>query len=1161
MPPTFAFHHRRGALLLLVLGVLTMFVLVGTVMLTLATRARSSSRAFAAATAGTAAGPMLARVQLEQALLQLVRGGAKAKTAGLSESLLEDMYGSTPAVVATVTSIQDRGVIVEATLTPQSGTAPIRAADLCGRVITFTPSPASGDSITSQRILRAIPATSGTGAFTCWMANLQSEAGGRMPRPPCRVVVNQPAFRDEAYDAYDPANPWLTEVALQDGSVASVPSPAFASSGAVASVDNDNDGVDDGIWLKGLLESRPTPNGGTLSFDVSYLVLDLDGRINVNAHGNRTSIDYEAVKGGWEFAPAVPTGSGYGPADVDASLVFIDPLRSNETQTDPPRASDVWRRIVGDTAVGGLTALVSSTSQRRPVPLVGAINGRYGTVAAPGISGTNDRISERGDRLFVTGTAPLPTDRSVIDLKSIVKVHMLQPSNRALATSPVPELTYYCPDWNQANFVDDPYEMRLDSDAPRPSQIRHSGPATERDNPFSLAELEATLRQFDSDAASLPPRLAVALDHASQRSRMLVTTDSWDTPGLSGTTAATIASYVASLQSDPADVMSPDVLAGLRFDVNRPFPSDNLGTPENEEKVAKEEFCKHLYMLLVALGQPPSTSTAQWAANVVDYRDTDSTFTRFQFDTNPADGWGAGTNGWAAENLVWGLERPELVIAQTIAYYTVDNSGTAVAQDGLAVSLYRPAFTEKLTTTGTLNGNNKGLVVTQTNMAPALDLAEKSSQSSQPVWRLRIEPGTSVRFDKPGSSDKAVPGVFRNTGAAKDAAVVAPDSYLVVMPKPPKTTGNSGTSAISVPVDSAFKKFEIDSGGTFKAGHWPGAASYQSGSDTIVFLERLEDPTKPWNEDRASAGYNPYVPLDRMGVKRVNRTGENARNWKTFIREHSVWNNGPFETTGNSAGIVQLNPTVKSWLPWPNRPFISQAELVLVSPANGTSRYWDYKIPRDKRTQNPYYDVPTPKLLDATIVPSRFSGSQVSVDPASLAPVGMSRIPFNQVSRWREPGRVNLNTIVSNTNSADPQRDDAVWWATLGPDAAVSLAEFRAGGPATSIDEMLTLMQGQGLYLDSAAATGVKGNSWKKNRQYDMNSQAAYTTAIRLANVATVRSHVFAVWVTVRVRDTSPGGDSYHRLFAIIDRSRPVGFSVGQDLNVRDTIRVLRFLE
>lgn len=1162
MTPTVTMTGRRGALLLLVLGVLTLFVLIGTVMLTLATRARTSSRAFAAATAGTATGPMFARKQLEEALLKLLRGGANAKAAGLSESVLEDQYGSSPAVVATVTSIQDRGILVEMSLTPQAGATPIRAADLRGRVITFTPSAGSADSVTSQRILRASSVASGTGVFTCWTANPQAASGARLPQAPCRAIINPPAFQDEAYDAYDQANTWLTEVALQDGTVASVPRPAFASSGAVASVDNDNDGVDDGIWLNNLLETRPAPDGGMLTFDVSYLVLDLDGRINVNAHGTRTSIDFEAAKGGWEFAPSVPTGSGYGPADVDASLVFVNPLLSNEIQTDPPLASDVWRRLVGDTAVSGLTALVSSTSQRRPVPLVGPVNGRYGMVAQPGISGTNDRISERGDRLFVTGTDPLPTASSVIDLKSIVKVDMMQPSGAQSSTPPVPELTYYCPDWSRANYVDDPYEMRLDSDAPRPGQIRSSGTATELDNPFTLAELETTLRQFDSDAATLPPRLAVALDHASQRSRMLLTTDSWDTPGLVGTVAKEVSEYVAALQCDPFTVMSPDVLAGLRFDINRPFPSDNPGTTENEEKVAKEEFCKHLYTLLVALGQPPSAATAQWAVNVVDYRDTDSTFTRFQFDADPADGWGDGTSGWAAENLVWGLERPELVIAQTIAYYTVDNSGTAVVQDGLAVSLYRPAFTQKLTTTGTLNGNKKGLVVTQTNMAPALDLAEKSSQSSQPVWRLRIEPGTSVRFDKPGSTDKEVPGVFRNTGAAKDAAVVAPDSYLVVMPKPPKTTGGSGISAISVPVDAAFKKFELDSGGTFKASHWPGAASYQSGSDTIVFLERLEDPTKPWNEDRASAGYNPYVPLDRMGVKRVNRTGENANNWKTFIREHSVWNNGPFQTTGNSAGIVQLNPTVKSWLPWPNRPFISQAELVLVSPGNGTSRYWDYKIPRDKQALNPYYDLPTPKLLDATLVPSRYAGSQVSVDPASLAPVGMSRVPFNQLSRWREPGRVNLNTIVSNTGCADAQRDNAVWWATLGPDAAVSLDEFRAAGPATSIGDMLTLMQGQGLYLDSAAAAGVKGNSWKKNRPYDLNPQTAYTTAIRLANVATVRSHVFAVWVTLRVRDSSPGGDdSYHRLFAIIDRSRPVGFSVGQDLNVRDTIRVLRFLE
>ena len=1154
-------NSRRGALLLLVLCVLTLFLLMGTVMLTLATRTRTTARAFAAATAGHSAKPLLARRQLDQAVLTLVRGAPDISADVLSESLLEDMYGPQPPLEGRVTALVVNGPLVEATVIP-SGTATVRAADLNGRVITFNPDPESGSAPTSLRILR----TSGTGSsFTCWMSRLQTGAESLLPGVPCDIVVNQPAFRSEAYDAYDDDNKWLTKVELEDGNVKRVPRPAFAPTGATPTVDNDNDGVKDGVWLPNIFDSVPAPGGGRFEFDVSYLVLDLDGRVNVNAHGNRTSLDYPAADGWWTRAPDVPTGSGYGPADVDASLVFVDPLAQNATQTDPPAASDRWKRIIGATPINTLSATTSSLDQRRPVPIVGSVDGRYGAwasagIVGPGVSGTNDSISERNDRLFGTGTAAvLSSTNSLIDLKSMIRVTMAETASGKPTALPVPEMTYFCPNWGTSNFIDDPYEMRLDSDAPKPGDLRSSGTAAPADNPFTPAELEAVLRQFDADASTLPTRLAVALDDASQRSRMLITTDSWDTPGLTGSVAQEIADYIATLRCDPVTVMSPDVLGGLRFDINRPFPQ---GTGEKE---AKEDFCKHLYTLLVALGQPASAATAQWAANVVDYRDTDATYTRFQFDTDPADGWGPGTNGWSSTNTVWGLERPDLVIAQTVAFYVVDNSGTNAIQDGLYVSLYRPAWTENLTTLS----NSQNPRVVATTAAPDLDLAEKSAQSSQPVWRLRIEPGTFVRFDKPGSGEKEVPGVFRKTGGSNTDAVIGPDSYLVVMPTPPKTTGNqnSGTSTLSVPVDAAFKKFEINSGGIFRAQSWPGAAQYQSGADTIVFLERLEDPTKPYNDDPANAGYNPYVVLDRMGVKRVNQTGQGANNWKTYIRESSVWNNGPFETTGNCTGMVPLDPAVKSWLPWRNRPFISHAELVLVSRASGAFRYWDYKIPKNKQATNPYYELPTPKLLDATIVPSRFAGSQVSADPAALAPVGMNKIPFNQLSRWREPGRVNLNTIVSNTNCSDPQLNDVVWWAVLGPDAAVSLADFADNKdgdkqPAKSIRELLTLMQDDAIYLDTAAAAGVKGNSWKKNRPYDLNPMAAYTTAIRMANVATIRSHMFAAWVTLRMRDTSPGGHtSYHRAFAIIDRSRPVGFAEGRDLNVRDTIRVLRYLE
>ena len=1133
MTPTFTVHRRRGALLLLVLGVLTMFVLVGTVMLTLATRARTSSRAFAAATAGTAAGPMLARAQLEQALLQLIRGGANAKAAGLGESLLEDMYGATPALVATVTSMVDRGVIVEATLTPQNGTSPIRAADLCGRVLTFTPSPGSGDSVTSQRILRASAATSGTGAFTCWMAKLQSEAGGRLPQPPCRVVVNQPAFRDEAYDAYDSANPWLTRVSLENGSVKAVARPAFAAAGTASTVDNDNDGVDDGVWLSGLLSSLPSPEGGMLSFDVSYLVLDLDGRINVNAHGNRTSLDYPASGTWWRNAPDVPTGSGYGPADIDASLVFVDPLQQNKTVSDPPIASDRWRRVLGDTNVGSFTAVVSSTGQRRPVAQVGEVDGRYGLAALAGGTG-NDLLSARSELLY--GNNPL------VDLKCMIKTQMDTASN---TTSAVPKMIYFCPDWTKSGYVDDPYEMRLDVDAQRSAAIR-SG-TTQIDNPFTLAELEAVVRQFDADAATLPPRLAVALDSASQRSRMLLTTDSWDTPGLTGTSAATIANYVASLTCDPANVMSPDVLAGLRFDINRPFPAGAT------EAAAKQDYCKHLYTLLVALGQPATAATAQWAANVVDYRDPDSKFTRFQFDTTPSDGWNktstSGTStipdpGWNATNVVWGVERPELVIAQTLAWRDNLNAGE------LFVSLHHPWSAVKVGP----DGKETAVDVLDPSLASradanTLDLSMKVG--NDPIWRLRFDEDRKfVRFDPPQQNDShpAFPA-GSTTFTSNDKSLLAPNSYLVVKP--------NGNSAAGIKVGSGLGTFQISKGGTFRAERWSGAGNDQPGSDTMVFLERLADPSVAWN-----ATTNPYVTVDQLGIKLVNRSGVDPNNWRSFFRDPPFWRHRPFSKIMKPPTIAALDPQATNWLPWANRAYISHAELLLVPQGNALQMMTDYDIPKNKKATNPYYWLPTEKLLDATIVPSRFAGSQVSVLPAALTSVGMDKIPFNQLSRGREPGRVNLNTIVPDRTCSDPQLNDSVWWATLGPDASVSLDEFAAGGPATSIRDLLTLMQDAGIYVDTAAAAGVKGNSWKKNRPYDLNPAAAYTTAIRLANVATIRSHVFAVWVTLRVRDTSAGGtDSYHRVFAIIDRSRPVGFSVGQDLNVRDTIRVLRFLE
>jgi hypothetical protein len=55
---------------------------------------------------------------------------------------------------------------------------------------------------------------------------------------------------------------------------------------------------------------------------------------------------------------------------------------------------------------------------------------------------------------------------------------------------------------------------------------------------------------------------------------------------------------------------------------------------------------------------------AQWAVNCVDFRDSDSIMTRFDYDPTPFD-----SNGWSPSLYVWGMESPDLLITETLAFH------------------------------------------------------------------------------------------------------------------------------------------------------------------------------------------------------------------------------------------------------------------------------------------------------------------------------------------------------------------------------------------------------------------------------------------------------------------------------------------------------------
>ena len=79
--------------------------------------------------------------------------------------------------------------------------------------------------------------------------------------------------------------------------------------------------------------------------------------------------------------------------------------------------------------------------------------------------------------------------------------------------------------------------------------------------------------------------------------------------------------------------------------------------------------------------------------------------------------------------------------------------------------------------------------------------------------------------------------------------------------------------------------------------------------------------------------------------------------------------------------------------------------------------------------------------------------------------------------------------------------------------------------------------------------------------------------AMRLPNLITNQSNVFAVWVTVSLYEYDPitgfgneylddlGEPKRERSFYIIDRSLPVGFKPGENLNTDRTILLHRKLD
>ena len=391
-------RERRGVLLLIVLSMLTLFMMLGAAYLIVATRSRETARAYAKLSLRNDNVRLPHSQIFDTVMLRVLRGVSTGTNVNVRlaqpappgvaiapfESLLADKYGFdlpdasgnyTIALSGTAKGnppVSEQAPVLVLPLValdkippPDADGRPFAATDLAGRVLTIL---GTGRDPSSHRILRANDL--GNSNYELIVDN---QPRNRPYEPvvgqSCRVVINGREFSgsgtagrpNESWDGFDDFNPFLAWVAPRDlqnetnSAKVSVSSSVVKKVGFVTAAsdlsqlnsgtngfsygaDNDNDGVNDGFFLDFGLPTVISPNGDQVTLHASVLVLDLDGRVNVNAHGSLVPVVYphSAMSGttsSWQLDNlptgfpsgkpyAIPTGSGYGPPEVNLDLLF-----------------------------------------------------------------------------------------------------------------------------------------------------------------------------------------------------------------------------------------------------------------------------------------------------------------------------------------------------------------------------------------------------------------------------------------------------------------------------------------------------------------------------------------------------------------------------------------------------------------------------------------------------------------------------------------------------------------------------------------------------------------------------------------------------------------------------------------------------------------------
>lgn len=397
-------------------------------------------------------------------------------------------------------------------------------------------------------------------------------------------------------------------------------------------VDNDGDGVEDSIWVDLGLPIQQTADGRLVKPLVAILCVDMDGRLNLNAHGSAIQV---------------------ADCNVDGVLDYLTPTVYDSLPIRGRNAGDLVPRGQGiGPAEINLLPLFSGFADYQSLLFGKNVPGRYGEyslLALPNIvSGAGytldplTRTNPWQDPLHFNEYAHVPDLFNVAsasdtrsygrppDMKGMLAVGLDfrgQPVYSALADPTVDPTGGIL-----LHATNSPYELNLSFR----EQYGASREAQSPDAPFTPAELERLLRIFDIDNGATADRLAQLTGSALNNKRNEITTESWHIP-------------VSAFQCWPKEMLAQlDAQSGTPQHLLTIFP-----------ELKKPEGIMDFIVARIAIDQKQQTGAPPVRANVLNYARVAADYllshelkTGQPLDLNPAFGNGLDDNDDGSGNIV-----------------------------------------------------------------------------------------------------------------------------------------------------------------------------------------------------------------------------------------------------------------------------------------------------------------------------------------------------------------------------------------------------------------------------------------------------------------------------------------------------------------------------